>query len=211
MTAVIYINGLLAHEYGVDLGKIHWVQGAMNTAGAHGSPTVLPLLKPVSIEQNRSNKSLSDLIEERAVDATLGTSLPEAVRTNPDVVRLFPNYVELEKEYYRRTRICPIMHLVAIRKQVYERHPFVATSLYKAFCKSKRIALEKMFNLRALRYMTPFLMRDIDEIYEVFDGDPWPYGVEANRPTLEAFVTYLQDQSLIAAPVPVDDLFVPTY
>jgi 4,5-dihydroxyphthalate decarboxylase len=133
------------------------------------------------------------------------------VRTNPDVVRLFPNYVELEKEYYRRTRICPIMHLVAIRKQVYERHPFVATSLYKAFCESKRIALEKMFNLRALRYMTPFLMRDIDEIYEVFDGDPWPYGVEANRPTLEAFVTYLQDQSLIAAPVPVDDLFVPTY
>jgi 4,5-dihydroxyphthalate decarboxylase len=87
----------------------------------------------------------------------------------------------------------------------------VATSLYDAFCKSKQIALEKMFNLRALRYMTPFLMRDIDEIYEVFDGDPWPYGVEPNRPTLEAFVTYLTDQSLIAAPVPVDDLFVPTH
>ncbi|HEY7246407.1 MAG TPA: ABC transporter substrate-binding protein [Xanthobacteraceae bacterium] len=211
MTAAIYINGLLQHEYGVDLGKIQWVQGAMNTAGAHGSPTVLPLLKPVSIEQNRADKSLSDLIEERAVDATLGTSLPEAVRTNPDVVRLFPNYVELEKDYYRRTRIYPIMHLVAIRKRVYERYPFVASSLYKAFCESKRIALEKMFNLRALRYMTPFLMRDIDEIYELFDGDPWPYGVEPNRPTLEAFVGYLQDQSLIAAPVPVDDLFVPTY
>jgi 4,5-dihydroxyphthalate decarboxylase len=211
MTAAIYINGLLQHEYGVDLSKIHWVQGAMNTAGAHGSPTVLPLLKPVSIEQNRSDKSLSDLIEERAVDATLGTSLPEAVRTNPDVVRLFPNYVELEKEYYTRTRIYPIMHLVAIRKQVYERYPFVASSLYKAFCESKRIALEKMFNLRALRYMTPWLMRDIDEIHEVFDGDPWPYGVEANRSTLEAFVTYLQDQGLIAAPVPVDDLFVPTF
>ena len=89
--------------------------------------------------------------------------------------------------------------------------PFVATSLYNAFCESKKIALEKMFNLRALRYMTPFLMRDIDEIYELFDGDPWPYGVEPNRPTLEAFVTYLTDQSLIAAPVPVDDLFVPTY
>ncbi len=211
MTAAIYVNGLLQHEYGVDLGKIHWVQGAMNTAGAHGSPTVLPLLKPVSIEQNRSDKSLSDLIVERSVDATLGTSPPEAVRTNPDVVRLFPNYAELEKDYYRRTRIYPIMHLIAIRKQVYERYPFVASSLYKAFCESKKIALEKMFNLRALRYMTPFLMRDVDEIYDLFDGDPWPYGVEANRPTLEAFVTYLQDQSLIAAPVPVDDLFVPTY
>src|SRR5262249_49286666 len=171
----------------------------------------LPLLKPMPIEQNTSNKSMSDLIEERVVDATLGTSLPEAIRSNPDIVRLFPNYAELEKAFYKRTKIYPIMHLVAIRKPLYERYPFIATSLYNAFCESKKIALEKMFNLRALRYMTPFLMRDIDEIYELFDGDPWPYGVEPNRPTLEAFVTYLTDQSLIAAPVPVDDLFVPTY
>src|SRR5262249_46665440 len=102
------------HEYGVDLRKIHWVQGAMNTGGAHGTPTVLPLLKPMPIEQNTSNKSMSDLIEERAVDATLGTSLPEAIRSNPDIVRLFPNYVELEKAFYKRTKIYPIMHLVAI-------------------------------------------------------------------------------------------------
>jgi 4,5-dihydroxyphthalate decarboxylase len=208
MSAAIYIKGLLQHEFEVDLEKIHWVQGAMNTAGAHGSPSVLPLLDPVSIEFNTSGKSMSDLIEEGAIDATLGTSLPAAIRTNPDIVRLFPNYVELEKEFYRRTRIYPIMHLVAIRKTVYEKHPFVASSLYNAFCKSKQLALAKMLNLRALRYMTPFLMRDIDEIYELFDGDPWPYGIEPNRPTLEAFVTYLVDQSLIAAPVPVDDLFV---
>src|SRR5262249_28856019 len=164
--------------------------------GAHGTPTVLPLLKPMPIEQNTSNKSMSDLIEERAVDATLGTSLPEAIRSNPDIERLFPNYVELEKAFYKRTKIYPIMHLVAIRKQLYERYPFIATSLYDAFCQSKKIALEKMFNLRALRYMTPFLMRDIDEIYELFDGDPWPYGLEPNRPTLEAFVTYLTDQTI---------------
>jgi len=152
---------------------------------------------------------MSDLLEERAVDATLGTSLPEAIRTNPDIVRLFPNYVELEKEFYKRTGIYPIMHLIAIRKRVYERYPFVASSLYSAFCKSKAIALEKMLNLRALRYMTPFLMRDVDEIFEIFGGDPWPYGLEPNRRTLKAFVTYLVDQSLIAAPVRVDDLFVP--
>ena len=211
MSAAIYINGLLQHEYGVDLRKIHWVQGAMNTSGAHGSPTVLPLLDAVSVEHNRSNKSMSDLIEERAVDATLGTSLPKAIRTNPDIARLFPDYVALEKDFYRRTKIYPIMHLVAIRKKVHERYPFIATSLYNAFCESKKIALDKMLNLRALRYMTPFLMRDIDEIHDLFGGDPWPYGVEANRPTLEAFVTYLVDQSLIAATVPVDDLFVPTH
>jgi len=211
MTAAIFIRGLLQHEFGVDFEKIHWVQGAVNHAGAHGKPTVLPLLKPVPIEIDPSGRSLSDLIEARVVDATLGTSLPEAIRTNPDITRLFPNYVDMEREYYKRTGIYPIMHLVAIKKDIYERYPFVASSLYDAFVESKKIALKHMYNLRALRYMTPFLMRDIDEIYEIFNGDPWPYGVEKNRKTLEALVTYLVDQHLIAAPVKVDDLFVPTY
>jgi 4,5-dihydroxyphthalate decarboxylase len=211
MTAAIFIRGLLQHEFGVDFEKIHWVQGAVNKAGAHGKPTVLPLLKPIPIEIDPSGRSLSDLIEARVVDATLGTSLPESIRTNPDITRLFPNYVEMEREYYKRTGIYPIMHLIAIKKEIYERYPYVATSLYDAFVESKKIALKHMFNLRALRYMTPFLMRDIDEIYEIFNGDPWPYGIEKNRKTLEALVTYLVDQHLIAALVKVDDLFVPTY
>ena len=211
MTAAIFIRGLLQHEYGVDLDKIHWVQGAINEGGAHGTPTVLPLLKHVPIEINDSGKSISDLIEAGEIDATIGTSLPAAIRKNPDIVRLFPNFRELEKEYYRRTKIYPIMHLVAIRKDVYEKHPFVATSLYNAFNKAKNVALEKMKNLRALRYMLPWMTADIDEIYEVFGGDPWPYGLEPNRPTFEALVTYLVDQGLVAKPVKVDDLFVPTY
>lgn len=211
MTAAIFIRGLLQHEYGVDLSRVHWVQGAINSAGAHGKPTVLPLARPVPIEINDSGKSLSDLLEERRIDATIGTSLPEAIGRNPDIGRLFPNFVELEKDYYKRTGIYPIMHLIAIKREIYERHPFVATSLYDAFVESKNIALAKMFSSRALRYMTPWLMRDIDEIHEVFNGEPWPYGVEPNRKTLEALMTYLVDQSLVAAPIPVDDLFVPTY
>jgi 4,5-dihydroxyphthalate decarboxylase len=211
MTAAIFIRGLLQHEYGVDFEKIHWVQGAVNHPGAHGAPTVLPLLKHIPVEVDPSGRSLSDLIEARVVDATLGTSLPEAIRTNPDIARLFPDYVELEKSYYKRTGIYPIMHLVAIKRDIFERYPFVATSLYNAFVASKKIALKHMYNLRALRYMTPWLMRDIDEIFDHFNGDPWPYGIEKNRKTLEALVTYLTDQHLIAAPVKVDDLFVPTY
>ncbi|TAN24189.1 MAG: ABC transporter substrate-binding protein [Actinomycetota bacterium] len=211
ITAAIFIRGYLQHECGVDVKSIQWVQGAVNTVGSHGNPTVLPLLKPANIEINNSGKSLSDLIDEGSIDATIGTSLPESIRTNPNVDRLFPDYVELEKEYYQRTGIYPIMHLIAIKKEIYERYPFVATSLYNAFVESKKLALKKMYNLRALRYMNPWLMRDIDEIYDIFDGDPWPYGVEPNRRTLEALVTYLVDQDLIAEPVPVDDLFVPTY
>jgi 4,5-dihydroxyphthalate decarboxylase len=209
MTAAIFIRGLLQHEYGVDFSNVTWVQGAINDKGSHGAPTVLPLLKPIKIEQGPPNKSLDDLIQEGAIDATMGTSMPESFRTNPNVARLFPNFVELEKEYYKRTKIYPIMHLVAIKKSIYEKYPFVATSLFNAFQRAKEIALTRMYNERALRYMLPWLPRDIDEIHEFFDGDPWPYGVEENRPTLEALVTYLCDQNLIAKPVPLEELFAP--
>jgi 4,5-dihydroxyphthalate decarboxylase len=84
MTAAVFIRGLLQHEYGIDLSRIHWVQGAINSAGSHGKPTVLPLVKPVPIEINNSEKSLSDLLEERLVDAIIGTSLPQAIGRNPE-------------------------------------------------------------------------------------------------------------------------------
>ena len=87
----------------------------------------------------------------------------------------------------------------------------MATSLFNAFQSAKEIALESMYNQRALRYMMPWLMRDIDEIHEVFDGDPWPYGVEPNRPTLEALVQYLQDQHLIDWQPKLEELFAPIY
>ena len=211
MTAAIFINGILKNEFGVDLSNVRWVQSAMNTEGAHGSPTVLPLLKKISIESNTTGKTLGQLLAEGLIDATLGTSLPNEIRTNPDVVRLFPNYVDVDKDLYRRKKIYPIMHLVAIKKGVYERYPFVATSLYNALCESKARAFKRMRYLGALRYMLPWLPAELDEIKDVFGGDPWPYGIEPNRQTLEALVQYQQDLGLIDKSVKIDDLFVPTY
>ena len=208
MTAAIWIRGHLQHEYGVDLSAVRWVQGSTNSPGAHGEPTVLPLVREVPIEINDSGKSISQLMEEGAVDANIGTSLPVSMRRNPDIVRLFPDFREVEKTFYTRTRIFPIMHVLAIRREVYDK-PFVAASLYQAFCESKDRALAKMRYLGALRYMLPWIPADLDEIDQVFGGDPWPYGIEANRPTLEALMTYLVEQSVIASPMPVEDLFVP--
>jgi 4,5-dihydroxyphthalate decarboxylase len=208
-TAAVFMRGMLKEEYGVDLAGVHWVEGAINAATPHGRPTVLPVLKPVSIAANNTGRSLSDLLAAGEIDAILGTSLPNSMTTNADVQRLFPDFRAREKDYYRRTRIFPIMHLVAIRRDVYQRHPFVATSLYKALCASKDLALEKMRYLGALRYMLPWLAADLDEIDEVFGGDPWPYGIEPNRPTLEAMLRYLVDQSMIAAPLAIEDIFEP--
>jgi len=211
MTAAVWVRGLLMHEYGVDLSNVRWVQGATNKTGAHGRPTVPPLLKHISIENNESDKTLSELLEAGEIDAILGAEIPAALGRNPAVTRLFPDFPKVEADYYRRTGIYPIMHLVAIKKSIYEKYPFVATSLFNAFQRAKEIALTRMYNQRALRYMLPWLPRDLDEIYEFFDGDPWPYGVEENRPTLEALVQYLQDQHLIANKPTLEELFAPMY
>ena len=208
-TAAIFIRGLLQHEYGVDLSKIHWVQGEMNAPGAHGSPTVLPLLKPVPIEIADANKSLSGLLEERAIDAVIGAGVPTAIRTNPDIQRLFPDYAHVERKYYKRTKIFPIMHLVVIRRDVYELHPFIATSLFNAMGHSKKRALARMHELGAMPYMLPWMTAEVDEIDETFaGGDPYPYGVEANRATLEALVTYMFEQYMIPSPIPIEKLFL---
>ena len=184
------------------------MQGALKQSGAHGSPTVAPLLKQPDIEINRSGHSLSKLLADGEVDAVISSRPVEAIGTNPDIARLFPNYREVEKDYYRRTRIFPIMHLIVIRRDVHEAHPFVAQSLYDALCDSRDRALALMKERGALRYMLPWLPADMDEIDDVFGGDPWPYGVEANRPTLEALVQYMVEQHFIARRIPIEELFV---
>jgi len=210
-TAALFIRGLMQHDLGVDLSSIEWVQGAINEAGAYGNPSVMPMLKPINIKQNTSGKSLSDLLESGDIQAIIGSNLPKALKRNPDVVRLFPDYRAQEQDYYKRTKIFPIMHLIVIRNDVYEKNPFVATSLYDAFCAAKDTAREKMRFSGTLRYMLPWLPDDVEEIDTLFGGDCWPYGVEPNRATLEALVTYMVEQGLIPEQIPIEKLFVPTY
>jgi 4,5-dihydroxyphthalate decarboxylase len=211
MSAAVWMRGHLQHDYGVDLSKIQWVEGAVNHPGAHGHPSILPLLKAVSIQKNQSDKSLSELLEDGEIDAIIGTVLPDAIHHDADIQRLFPNYREVEKDYYKRTRIFPIMHLLALRRDVYEEHPFIASSLFDAVCEAKERALARMYDLGTLQYMLPWMTADLDELDEVFGGDAWPYGIDPNRPTLEALMTFLSDQGIIKHPMPIEDLFVPTY
>ena len=210
-TAAVFIRGLLQHDHGVDLSTIHWVQGAMEHPGTHGKPSVLPLLKKIDIEQNASGKSLNQLLEDGGIDAMVTATIPEPFGRNPNIQRLFPNFREVEADYFKRTKIFPIMHVLAIKRSVYEKYPFVATSLYNACVESRALAIQKARDVGALRYMLPWLVADFHEIDEVFGKDFWPYGVEENRPTLEALVTYLHEQAMIPRKIPIEEIFVPTY
>jgi len=209
MTAAIFIRGLLSDEHGIDFSKNEWVEGDINSAKRHGNPTILPTAKKLAISANTSDKSLSRMLEDGELSAIIGIGTPEAFGRNPDIVRLYPDYRAAEMDYYRRTKIFPIMHTVVIRRDRHEQHPFLASALYNALEQAKNVALKKMSYRGTLRYMLPWMTADLDEIQAVFGGDPWPYGVEANRPTLSALVRYLEEQGVVAKAPRIEDLFVP--
>jgi 4,5-dihydroxyphthalate decarboxylase len=144
MTAAIFIRGLLSDEHGIDFSKNEWIEGDINSPTAHGNPTILPTARKMAIGANTSGKSLSKMLEDGELQAIIGTGTPEAFGRNPDIVRLYPDYHAAEKEYFLRTRIFPIMHLVAIRRDIYEKHPFVAASLCRALVAAKQHAMHKM-------------------------------------------------------------------
>jgi 4,5-dihydroxyphthalate decarboxylase len=206
MTAAVWIRGHLQNDYGVDLKSIKWLEGSINTPGMHGVPTIHPPGWDITV--NQSDKSLSQLIDAGEIDATIGTHLPDSRKTNPDVQRIFPNFREVERDYYRKTGIFPVMHLIAIRREVYEKNPSIAKSLYDAFEKSKRAALVRMRNYSALRYMLPWLPDEIDEMERVFGDDQWTYGVEANRSTFETMMKFMVQQDMLKKTPTVEELFV---
>ena len=208
MTAAIFIRGLLSDEHGVDFSNCEWVEGDINSAKSHGNPTILPTVRKLAVRANDSGRSLSQLLEAGELHAIIGTGIPEAFGRNPDIVRVYPDYRTAEMSYYRRTRIFPIMHLVVIRRELHERHPQIAGALYRAFVKAKDAEQAKMRYRGTLRYMLPWMHAELDDIDAVFGGDPWPYGVEPNRPTLEALVRYLEEQGVITKAPRVDELFV---
>ncbi len=210
-TAAIWIRGHLQHDYGVDLSTLRWVQGAVERTGSHGTPGLPDLLMPIDIRDAPRNRSLNDMLVAGEIDAIMGLPIPQAFGAHPDIARLFPNSRAVERDYYQRTGIHPIMHCIAIRRSVYEQNPWIAQSLYDAFCEAKRWGFEMMRFADVQRYMLPWLYGDLDEIDEVFAGDPWPYGVEANRAAIEALIRFMAEQGMIAHEMAAEDLFAPVY
>ncbi len=208
-SAALWVRGHLASQYGVDLDTIRWVQGAVEKAGSHGKSSAPPLLKPARIEQNHGDLSLDEMLGAGEIDALIGSRKPASLGKNPDVARLFPNYREIERAFYQKTKVFPIMHLIAIRRDVYAANPWIANALYKAFVDAKKRAMARLRYAGSLVTQLPWQLSEIEEIDDVFGGDAFPYGVEPNRPTLEALMQHMVDQHFIAKPLPIEDLFAP--
>ncbi|HEX3162495.1 MAG TPA: ABC transporter substrate-binding protein [Pseudolabrys sp.] len=205
-TAGIYARGYLSDTAGVDLRKIHWVQAGMNEAGRE-EKVEFKLPPGIQYEQRRDT-SISAMLLSGEIDAAISARVPDAFeKGGGKIVRLFPEYRAEEARYHAATGIYPIMHVIAMRRTVFERYPWVAMNLFKAFDEAKRRSIERIRDLTASRIPVPWSAAIADEWSKDFGADPFPYGLEENRKTLAAFCRFAHEQGVTAKQMTPDDLF----
>lgn len=208
MSSAVYARGLLQNDYQVDLSRIEWVEGGMEKPGGHGNPIKWPS-SPPNLTINDSELSLNELLREGRIDATLGPLLPSDFGRNPDLVRLFGDHEQAEADYYARTGVYSINHVFVVRRTMLNEHPWVAASLFDAFTRAKQKAVARLSGHIRGHWPIPWMEPLMQRIDAVLDGDPWPFGLEANRPTLDAVVRFMHQQGMIVDAPRVEDLFAP--
>lgn len=199
MTAAVWVKGFLQHEYGVRPQDVIWVTGS----------SVRRVAPPegIRIEPAPADVSLETLLERGDIDALISVMLPRALGAG--VKRLFPDFRQVESEYYRKTRIFPIMHTLVLKRELYEAEPWLAISLYKAFCRARDFAYHWLYDTDALPIALPWIIDEIESTRRLFGPTIWDYSVEGSRPTLEALVAYVHEQGLTRREMAVEELFVP--
>ncbi len=205
-TCAVWMRGWLSDEHGVGLGDVQWVQAGANEAGRR-EKVELELPESISLERIY-DRSLSEMIAVGDIDCAIIARPPNSfLDGHPDVRRLFPDFVPMERESYRDTGVWPIMHIIAMRRPVLDEHPWVARNLFNAFEASKANSLQRLRDPAVSRYPLPWLAAYTKQMMELFDGDPFPFGIEPNRPTLEAFLRYTAEQGIAKRHVTPEDIF----
>jgi 4,5-dihydroxyphthalate decarboxylase len=209
MTAPVWIRGMLHDEYGVATDCCEYVTGGMEQPGRE-EKLKLDLPPRFRVRPAGPDRTLSRMLADGEIDALYSPRMPSTLHTQPDRVRrLFDDYVAVERDYYRKTRVFPIMHTVAIRRELYEAHPWIAMSLYQAFARSQRIAYEELYETAALRTMLPWMIAEIEQLRRDMGEDWWPYGLGPNRAALATFLRYHHEQGLSQRLLAPEELFAP--
>lgn len=195
LTAGVWQRGILAEEYGVPVDSVQYFTGGIEEPG-RDEKIQLDLPPSISVTPIGADQTLSQMLADGEIDAICSPSQPSSFGKFPQVRHLFEDFVAVEKDYYRRTRIFPIMHTVVIRRELFERHPWIARSLMKAFTESLEVAYADLRHRNALKVMLPWLHQHLEETLEALGAGYWDYGLEQNRHVLETFARYSHEQGL---------------
>ena len=210
MTAPVWIRGILQDEYAVPVDGQTYYQGGEEEPNR---PEKLKIELPpnIKVAQIGEKDTLAAMLRDGGIDALYTARMPSTYKAGGSghVRRLFENYMEVEQAYYRKTKIFPIMHTVAIKRTVYEKYPWVAMSLYKAFVQSQRQTYDDLYVTAALKAMLPWLTKHVEDARALMGDDFWPYGFAPNRETLSTFLRYHHEQGLSKRRLEPEELFAP--
>jgi 4,5-dihydroxyphthalate decarboxylase len=207
LTANVWARAILEDDHGVKPSDIHWVRGGLIEAGRLEKISIT-LPADVKLENAPQGRTLSGMLETGEIDAFIGPRVPAPFeRRDPNVGWLFADPVAAAKDYYKRTGIFPIMHLIGVRRELAEQHPWLPAAVFKAFERSKAIALEKLSDTSSTKVTLPFVEERLMEARALMGEDFWPYGIDANRKTLETFLRHHHSQGLSSRLVKVEEMF----
>jgi 4,5-dihydroxyphthalate decarboxylase len=209
MTAPVWIRGILSDEYGVKVDDVvHYTGGEEQP----NRPEKLPLSLPQNIRVERigPTQTLSAMIRDGEIDALYTARKPSSYDgPQGKVRRLFEDFVDVERAYFRKTNIFPIMHTIVIRRDVYESHRWIAQSLFKAFAEAQYRIYRELEETAALKVMLPWLNAHVEEARRIMGDDYWSYGFKQNRETLDTFLRYSYEQGLSKRRLSPEEIFVP--
>ena len=210
ITAVVWMRGMMQHQYGVPPSEISWRSGGQEQAGRHERTPLKPIpgldLKPIP-----EDRTLVGMLRDGELDALFTARAPSSfLNREPHIARLFRNTRAAEQAYYKKTKLFPIMHLIGISKLLTEKYPWLATSVYKAFCEAKALAMINLRDVNALMVTLPWLEAETHETAAIMGEDFWKYGIAENLPEIEALTKYIHEQGLADRRVKVEELFHPS-
>jgi 4,5-dihydroxyphthalate decarboxylase len=209
MTAPVWIRGILSDEYDIKVDDVTYFTGGEESPN-RSEKLKLDLPPNIRVERIGPDKTLSAMLRDGEIDALYTARKPSSYNgRNGTVRRLFEDYVETERAYFRTTGIFPIMHTVAIRREVYEANRWIAQSLFKAFCEAQRRTYHDLQETAALKAMLPWLVAHVEEAKRELGDDYWSYGFQQNRKVLETFLRYSFEQGLSKRPLTPEEIFVP--
>jgi len=209
LTAPVWVRGILSDEYGVAPDAVEYWTGGEEQPG-RDEKLALDLPPRFKLRRIPADQTLSQMLARGELDALYSPRIPSTFNSRPkDVRRLFENYPEVERAYYLKTHLFPIMHAVVIRRDVYRAHPWVAQSLFKAFVASQRLVYQDLQETAALKAMLPWLTAHVEDLRRNMGEDWWSYGFAPNRPVIETFLRYHHEQGLSKRRLQPEDLFAP--
>ena len=208
LTANVWARAILQDDHGVKPSDIHWIRGGLEEAG-RPEKIAITLPKDVKLKDAPAGRTLSSMLEAGEIDGFIGPRVPSCFGRHPHVGWLFADPVAAAKDYYKRTGIFPIMHIVGVRRELAEKHPWLPGAVFKAFERSKTIALEKLADTSSTKVTLPFVEERLFEARQLMGEDFWSYGVAANRKTLETFLRHHYAQGLSPRLLTVEEMFHP--